>query len=154
MAPLSLGFSRQEYPSGFSCPSPGNLPDPGIEPASLTSPVLAVGLFITSATFKVHYLFISYGFSVTCTVFTRAMVFYIYLHILWISAWLLGISLDRDSTSFSRPCQLPSMGSHRVGHDWSDLAAAAAVYFVHNYFSSVNEWSHSVVSNSLRPRGL
>ena len=31
-APLSMGFSRQEYWSGF--PSPGDLPDPGIEPRS------------------------------------------------------------------------------------------------------------------------
>ena len=31
-APLSMGFSRQEYWSGFLCPSPGDLPDPGIEP--------------------------------------------------------------------------------------------------------------------------
>ena len=28
-----------------------------------------------------------------------------------------------------KPGGLPSMGSHRVGHDWSDLAAAAAVLF-------------------------
>ena len=28
---------------------------------------------------------------------------------------------------------LPSMGSHRVGHDWSDLAEAAAAYSRHNY---------------------
>ena len=28
-APLSVGFSRQEYWSGFPFPSPGNLPDPG-----------------------------------------------------------------------------------------------------------------------------
>ena len=34
-APLSMGFSRQEYWSGFLCPPPGDLPDPGIE---LTSP--------------------------------------------------------------------------------------------------------------------
>ena len=34
-APLSMGFSRQEYWSGLPCPSPGALPDPGIEPASL-----------------------------------------------------------------------------------------------------------------------
>ena len=33
-APLSMGFSRQEYWSGLPCPSPGNLPDPGIEPRS------------------------------------------------------------------------------------------------------------------------
>ena len=39
--PLSVGFSRQEYWSGFPFPPPGNLPDPGIEPMSLVSPVLA-----------------------------------------------------------------------------------------------------------------
>ena len=33
-APLSMGFSRQEYWSGLPCPSPGDLPDPGIEPRS------------------------------------------------------------------------------------------------------------------------
>ena len=36
-APLSMGFSRQEYWSGLPCPSPGDLPDPGIEPMSLIS---------------------------------------------------------------------------------------------------------------------
>ena len=33
-APLSLGFSKQEYWSGLPFPSPGDLPDPGIEPES------------------------------------------------------------------------------------------------------------------------
>ena len=33
-APLSMGFSRQEYLSGLPFPSPGELPDPGIEPGS------------------------------------------------------------------------------------------------------------------------
>ena len=36
-APLSMGFSRQEYWSGLPCTPPGNLPDPGIEPVSPTS---------------------------------------------------------------------------------------------------------------------
>ena len=31
-APLSMGFSKQEYWSGLPVPSPGDLPDPGIEP--------------------------------------------------------------------------------------------------------------------------
>ena len=31
-APLLMGFRRQEYQSGLPIPSPGNLPDPGIEP--------------------------------------------------------------------------------------------------------------------------
>ena len=33
-APPSMGFSRQEYSSGLPLPSPGDLPDPGIEPES------------------------------------------------------------------------------------------------------------------------
>ena len=33
-APLSVGFSRQEYGSGLPYPPPGHLPNPGIEPAS------------------------------------------------------------------------------------------------------------------------
>ena len=36
-APLSMGFSRQEYWSGLSCPPPGDLPSPGIQPTSLVS---------------------------------------------------------------------------------------------------------------------
>ena len=40
-APLSRGFSRQEYWSGLPCPPPGALPDPGIKPTSLMSPALA-----------------------------------------------------------------------------------------------------------------
>ena len=46
-APLSMGFSRQEYWSGLSCSPPGALPDPGIEPASPKSPALAGRLFTT-----------------------------------------------------------------------------------------------------------
>ena len=49
-----MGFSGQEYWGGFSCPPPGDLPDPGIEPVSLMSPALAGGSFTTRATeFKV-----------------------------------------------------------------------------------------------------
>ena len=33
-APLSIGFSRQEYWSGLPFPSPGDLPDPGTDPGS------------------------------------------------------------------------------------------------------------------------
>ena len=52
-APLFVGFSRQEYWNGLPFPSPGDLPDPGIEPVSLTSPALAGRFFTTSATWKV-----------------------------------------------------------------------------------------------------
>ena len=49
-APLSMRFSRQEYWSGLPCPSPGDLPDPGMELKSLMSPALAGGFFNTSTT--------------------------------------------------------------------------------------------------------
>ena len=39
-APLSMGFSRQEYCNRLPCPPPGDLPDPGIKPSSLASPAL------------------------------------------------------------------------------------------------------------------
>ena len=45
-----MGFSKQEYWSGLLCPPPKDLPDPEIEPKSLTSPALANGFFTTSAT--------------------------------------------------------------------------------------------------------
>ena len=51
-APLSMGFSRQEYWSGLPCPPPGRLPDLGIKPSSFMSLVLAVGFFITSTTWE------------------------------------------------------------------------------------------------------
>ena len=50
--PLSMGFSRQEYWSGLPYPPPGDLPNPGIEPMSFTSPALAGRFFTTSATWE------------------------------------------------------------------------------------------------------
>ena len=46
-APLSLGFSQQEYWSGLPCPPPGHLPDQGTEPMSPTSPALQADSFAT-----------------------------------------------------------------------------------------------------------
>ena len=48
-APLSMGFSRPEYWSGLPFPSPGDLPDPRMEPESLTSSALASRFFTTKA---------------------------------------------------------------------------------------------------------
>ena len=44
--PLSMGFSRQEYWSGLPFPSPGDLPDPEIEPESPVPPALAGRFFL------------------------------------------------------------------------------------------------------------
>ena len=47
-----MGFSRQEYWSGWPFPYPGDLPDPGIKPAS---PALAGGFFITLEALRQYY---------------------------------------------------------------------------------------------------
>ena len=51
-APLSMGFSRQEYWSALPFPSPGDLPSPGSKPTSFTSPALAGRFFTTSTTWE------------------------------------------------------------------------------------------------------
>ena len=49
-APLSMGFSKQEYLGiGLPIPPPGDLPDPGMEPMSLASPASAGRFFTTTA---------------------------------------------------------------------------------------------------------
>ena len=53
-APLSMGFSRQEYWSGLPCPPSGDLPNPGIKPMSLMSPMLAGNnIFTINTTWEV-----------------------------------------------------------------------------------------------------
>ena len=49
-APLSMVFSRREYWSRLPFPSPGHLPDLGMETSSLSFPALAGRFFTTSAT--------------------------------------------------------------------------------------------------------
>ena len=52
-APLSMEFSKQEYWNGLPFSSPGELPNPVIQPMSLMSAALAGGFFTTSATWEV-----------------------------------------------------------------------------------------------------
>ena len=73
-----MEFSRQEYWSGLPCPSPGDLPNAGIEPESLTLPPLAGRFFTTSTTweaqFSEYYLFKHVSSkAVTLLVFNRDM---------------------------------------------------------------------------------
>ena len=58
-APMSIGFSRQEYYSGLPFPLPEDLPSTGTDPASLASPALAGGFFTTNAVVN-HYTIYTY----------------------------------------------------------------------------------------------
>ena len=53
--PLSMEFFRQEYWSGLSCPSPGDLPNSGIKSTTLTSAALTGRFFTTSTTWEVRW---------------------------------------------------------------------------------------------------
>ena len=59
-APLSMDFSRQAYWSGLPLLPPGDLPYPGIKPASLGSPALAGRFFTTSATWEALNTYVFY----------------------------------------------------------------------------------------------
>ena len=65
-APLSMGFSRQEYWSCLPCHPPGDLPDSGIKPESLTSPALAGRFFITSTTWEAHKVLVAQSSLTLC----------------------------------------------------------------------------------------
>ena len=51
-SPLFMEFSRQEYWSGLPCPPLGDIPNPGVEPASLKPLALAGGFFAASTTLE------------------------------------------------------------------------------------------------------
>ena len=55
-APLSVGFSRQEYWTGLLCPPPGDLSNPRTEPLSLMSSTLLGVFFASTATWEAQYL--------------------------------------------------------------------------------------------------
>ena len=71
-APLSMGFSRQEYWSGLPCPLPGDLLNPEIESVSLTSLALAGSFFTTSATWEAP-------LSYTLEIFLKFVIFLLIL---------------------------------------------------------------------------
>ena len=70
-APLSMGFSRQDYWSGLPFPSPGDLPDAGIEPGS---PTLQADSFLSEPTIlKIHWQ--KYERTYICTRLCKAALF-------------------------------------------------------------------------------
>ena len=56
-APLSMGFSRQEYWSGLPIPLPGDLSNQGVEPTSPASPILAGRFFTAESPWKLDFVY-------------------------------------------------------------------------------------------------
>ena len=114
-APLSLGFSRQEYWSGLPCPSPGHLPNPGFEPKSSA---LGADSLLPEPPGKT---FLSYGIVVRtwenrCTLSARVSVYHT---VLWALATILH---SRSGTS--SPCFESKSPNQLFATSWSIVCRA------------------------------
>ena len=108
-ASLSMEFSRQEYCSGLPFPTLGDLPDPGIEPATLVSLALAGRFFTTSATWEAHFsllvlsidilqIFILLYITATHTYITITLSKYFYINLFLVNIQCLH---DHNPAQFS-----------------------------------------------------
>ena len=106
-APLSMEFSKQEYWSWLPYPTPGDLPNPGIEPVS---PALACRYFTTELPGKpfFHRLLQNIEYSSLCYPVEKAMATHSSTFA-WKIPWM------------EEPGRLQSMGSLRVWQDWETL---------------------------------
>ena len=142
-APLSRGFSRQDYWSVLPCPPPRDLPDPGIELHLVSS--IAARFFSTSTTramaphsstlaWKIPWMEEPGGLQSMGSLGVRPdwatslslFTFTFHFHALETEIATHSSVLAWRIPGTGEPGRLPSMGSHRVGYDWSDWAAAAA----------------------------
>ena len=125
-ARLSMGFSRWEYRSALPFPSPGDFSNPGIEPGSpaLQADSIPAELPWKPPMFSLH--------STSLLEFRNQSSS---RPLLWsnlcMSRWNQEMATHSSVLAWripgtGKPDGLLSMGLHRVGYNWSDLAAAAA----------------------------
>ena len=96
-APVSMGFSWQEYWSGLLCPHAGDLPNPGIEPEPFMSPALAGRFFTTGITWEA-WIF-SYPDLKLVKINGAA-------ELNWIRSYVLGRYMRRRKITFRHFCSL------------------------------------------------
>ena len=115
--PLVMGFSRQEYWSGLSCPPPGGLPAPGVESTSLRPAALAGGFFTARAIWEaqlepIHVTLLG----------KRVVADVIYVKDLEMrpSPWLMAREAGGHLTTHGED-------DVTTGADWSDAAASQGV---------------------------
>ena len=121
-SPLSMRFSRHEYWSGLPCPPPGHLPDPGIEPMSLTSPALAGGFFTTSTTWEAPFTCFYYFMCKSICMYMYKVIKARWCFYCWMVSPTRWTGVWASSWSWwwtGRPGMLESMGLQRVGHNWA-----------------------------------
>ena len=138
--PLPTEFSRQEHWSELSFPSPGNLPDPGIEPGC---PALQVDFYHLS-----HHIYVSCQITLSSV---EVLIFYFQLSLVaqrlkhlpgmretCVRSLVQEDPLEKEMATHSstfawripwreEPGRLQSMGLHRVGQDWATLLSLSRI---------------------------
>ena len=117
-APLPMGFSRQEYWSGLPCPPPGDL-EKDMENHSSS---LAWKIACTESPGRLQ----SMGLRRVRHDWMTSFSLFTFMD--WRRKWqptLIFLPGESQGQRSPKDSGLPSVGSHKVGHDWSDLAAAA-----------------------------
>ena len=170
-APLSIGFSRQEYWSGLPCPSPGNLPNPGIELMSLMSLRLASSVFTTSTTWDT--LLIENEYTVSCIfklhvcVCTQSLSYVGVVVSPWTHQALLFMEFSKKEywsrLPFPSPGIFPTQESNQhaslalpalSGRFFTTMLPGKPHFKLHRSFlissSAPNFWSPKLVNNLLR----
>ena len=132
-AHLSMGFPRQKYWSRLLFPPPGDLPHPGSKSASLVSALSPslTGRFFTTGTPLQYSCLESPMDGGACSPWgrwgsdtTERLHFHFSLSYMEKEMATHSSVLAWRIPGTGEPGGLPSMGSHRVGCDWSDLVAA------------------------------
>ena len=132
-AALSVGFSRQEYWSGLPCPChdlpPEIFPIQGLNPCLLWH-LHSRWILYRWVTKEVHNNNNMAAVHRVAKSWTRLsdFTFTFHFHALEKEMPTNSSVLAWRIPGTGEPGGLPSMGLHRVRHDWSDLAAAAAAY--------------------------
>ena len=119
-ATLSMGFSRQEYWSGLPFPSPGDLPDPGIEPRSpaLQADALTSEPKWATSSYSIQSLLISLGGRCQCAwanILTRLLPF----------PGSESCSILFSFIKLSFPSSFHWIGLQHVQNDWTDESGNA-----------------------------
>ena len=123
-APLSMGFSRQEYWSGLSFPPPSDLLYPGIKPASLVSPALAGRFFTTGLPGKPGQLLTPFSAPENGGLGLKVLRFWSWLgpsgDKSLLRIWPQGTSLEQMTLLSLR--KLKGLGSYMLGTRVKDLS--------------------------------
>ena len=149
--PLSMEFSRQESWSGLPFPSPGDIPDPGTEPVTPTSPTPHVVSLLLEPLEKPHKSMMgvySIVYSIFQTLPRTMKRKSCQLKELCNTASKPTLLLLRSHFSRVRLCETSSLGFSRQEH-WSGLPFPSPMHKSEKW-----KWSRSVSSNSSRPHGL